>query len=100
MYIWDFNNNIKFTKNKENLYHSVNDLPAIEYINDPTSVKIWMTNGYVHRANNLPAYTKMIDYLGFPEKVEYREYYTMGNLIRRALAYFDENSKTILEVML
>jgi hypothetical protein len=98
MYIWDFTSNIKFTKNKDNRYHSFNDLPALEYINDPTSVKIWMNNGYVHRDNNLPAYTKMIDYLGFPEKVEYREYYNMGNYIRRAIAYYDETQKIIMEV--
>src|SRR6056300_1585815 len=98
MYIWDFANNIRFTKNKDNLYQSFNDMPALEYIHDTTSTKIWMKNGYVHRDNNLPAYTKLIDYLGFPEKVEYREYYNMGNLIRRSIAYYDESRKMILEV--
>jgi hypothetical protein len=99
MYTWDFNNNLKFTKNKDNLFHSFNDMPAMEYINDPSNTKIWMHNGYVHRENNLPAYTKMIDYIGFPEKVEYREYYTMGLITKRTIGYYDEEKKMVMEVL-
>ena len=98
MYIWDFANNIRFTKNKDNIYHSFNDMPALEYICDPSATKIWMYNGYVHRDNNLPAYTKIINYIGFPEKVEYREYYNMGNILKRSIAYYNEDRKIILEV--
>jgi hypothetical protein len=100
MYIWDFANNIRYTKNKNYIYQSFNDMPAMEYINDPTTTKIWMNNGYVHRDNNLPAYTKMINYIGFPEKVEYREYYNMGNITKRTIAYYDETQKQVLEILI
>jgi hypothetical protein len=100
MYIWDFNNNIKYTRNIKQLYHSIDDKPALEYINDPSLTKIWMKDGYVHRDNNKPAFTKMIDYLGFNEKVEYREYYNMGVLLRSSIVYYDDSRKAFMEVSL
>lgn len=96
-YIWNFNYNIRFTKDINNLYQSYNDLPAIEYLNDSTT-KIWMHKGYVHRDNNKPAFTKLINYLGFPEKVEYREYFFMGMLQKKTIAYYNDSTKTICEV--
>lgn len=95
MYIWDFGNNIKYTVNHENKYHSFNDMPALEYLNDSTT-RMWMKNGYVHR-DNKPAYIKMIDYLGFPEKVEYREYYNTGHIYKKCIAYFDVELNKVIE---
>ena len=97
IYIWDFNNNYRYTKDNNNVLQSYNDLPAVEYLNDSTT-KIWMHNGYVHRDNNKPAYIKLINYLGFPEKVEYREYFNMGILQKKTIAYYDEQLKIIKEV--
>lgn len=99
IYIWDFNNNIKFTKDENGLYHSYNDLPALEYIDNSTT-RIWMNMGYVHRDNNKPAYTKMINYLGFPTKVEYREYYNMGLLQNRSIVYYDTINKIMKEMII
>lgn len=95
MYMWDFKNNIKYTVNHENKYHSFNNMPAIEYLND-SSTKIWMKNGYVHRDDE-PAYVKMIDYIGFPEKVEYREYYNTGHIYKKRIAYFDTEYNKVVE---
>lgn len=97
IYIWDFKNNLRFTKDNNNLYQSYNDLPAIEYLNDSTT-KIWMHKGYVHRDNNKPAFIKLINYLGFPEKVEYREYFHMGILQKKTIAYYDSELKIIKEI--
>lgn len=94
---WEFVNNIKYTKNKNNLYHSIDDKPALEYINDANNTKIWMKEGYVHRENNKPAFVKMIYYLGFKEKVEYREYYNMGILLKSSIVYYDNSQKKMLE---
>lgn len=99
-YIWNFHNNFRYTKSEKNLYQSYNDLPALEYLNDSTSPKIWMHEGFVHRPNNKPAYTKLINYLGFPEKVEYREYYNMGKLLKRTIAYVNINTNQIQEINL
>jgi hypothetical protein len=99
MYIWDFNNNMKFTKDENGLYHSYNDLPAIEYIDNSTT-RIWMNMGYVHRGNNKPAYTKMINYVGFSNKVEYREYYNMGLLQNRSIVYYDNVDKVMKEMLI
>lgn len=99
-YIWDFTNNIRYTKSEKNLYQSYNDLPALEYLHDETSTKIWMNDGYVHRAGNKPAYTKLINYFGFPEKVEYREYYNMGIIQKRTIAYINISTHQVQEILL
>lgn len=98
-YIWDFYNNIRYTKSENNMYQSYYDLPALEYLNDSTSTKIWMHEGYIHRLGNKPAFTKFINYLGFVEKVEYREYYNMGKLLKSTIAYYDYEKHKIVEII-
>ena len=96
MYIWDFINKFKFTLNHNKRYHSFNDLPAIEYL-DNSGVLIWLNDGFVHRENNKPAYIKHGELLGNFGKCEYREYYNMGKLLKKSVYYYDYNKNTFIE---
>lgn len=88
MYIWDFINRIKYSKDNSGAFHSFHDLPAIEYL-DNSSCQIWMHKGLVHRDNG-PAYTYRIFMLGDPLTVcENREYYNLGELQAKSYYYYD-----------